>query len=68
MKKLSNTDGELKKSVVLKKNLYKENKIRLQKPIKFILLGQCSFLHFSSCLKMNNYLGRVTQSYHFLIS
>ena len=36
MKKLSNTDAELKKTVAFKKNLYKENKIRLQKPINFV--------------------------------
>ena len=36
MKKLSNTEAELKKSVAYKKNEYKDNKVRLLKPIKFI--------------------------------
>ena len=36
MKKLSNTEAELKKSVAYKKNVYKDNKVRLLKPIKFI--------------------------------
>ena len=37
MKKLGNTDAELKKPLPFKKNVYMENKIRLQKPIKFRL-------------------------------
>ena len=37
MKKFSYTEAELKKSVAYKKSVYKENKIGLQKPIKFLL-------------------------------
>ena len=37
MKKLSNTETELKKTLLIKKSVYKENKVCLQKPIKFIL-------------------------------
>ena len=37
MKKLSNTEAELKKALLAyKKSLYMENKVRLQKLIKFI--------------------------------
>ena len=63
--KLSNTETELKKSVAYKKSVYKENEVRLQKPIKFILKGKSLFWNFSSCLKMKNHLGRVSPS-HFL--
>ena len=37
MKKLTNTEAELKKSVANKKRVHKENKVCLQKLIKFIL-------------------------------
>ena len=36
MKKLSNTVSELKKAMVIKKSVYKENNVRLQKPVEFI--------------------------------
>ena len=55
MKNLTNTEVELKQSVAYKKIAYKENKVCLQKPIKFILYGQHSFWYFSSCLKMKNH-------------
>ena len=37
MKKLTNTEAELKTSVAYKNSMNEENKVRLQKPIKFIL-------------------------------
>ena len=43
---------------------YKENKVGLQKPIKFRLSTSIALWHFPCCLKMKNHLG-VSLS-HFL--
>ena len=65
MKNLTNTEVELKQSVAYKKSVYKENKVCLQKPIKFIFVRTAFVLVFFKLLKNEESFGRISPS-HFL--
>ena len=70
MKKLSNTDAELKKTVAFKKTRLRKIRhvcknllnLHCKDSIPFYYGVNSMFLHNSSCLKMKNPLGRVSPS------